>query len=823
VRASARRRLLLIETLVLSLVFTLVGRLFWVQMLDPNKPVQTAGAIHDGRIVLPAVRGEILDARGRVLVGNTSSYVITVNRSVLLAQPDHGVTILARLGALLGTPAKDLAQKITPCGVHVPNPCWTGQPYQPVPVAKSASTEALLAVSEHREDYPGVAVQTQTVRTYPGKTLAAHELGYVGQVSAADEKANASLSDADGIGRTGLEASYDLPLRGTDGYQVVKLDPRGNAVGDGRTVPATAGDTLVTSIDAGVQTLAENSLREQIAASRKAGYAAPGGAVVVMDPNTGRIIAAASYPTYDPEVFVGGISVADYQKLTRPSAGDPLLSKAIAGAYAPGSTFKLVSSSSDVMHKLASLKKSYSCPSALNIDGFIKHNFESEQIPGPVNLKLALQVSCDTWFYRFAVQEYHADQKRIAKGEQPHEYLQHMAQAYGFASSAQVDLPAGEQTVGSFADRANRLARWKQYRSQYCADAKHGYPDVKDRATRTFLTRLASENCTDGWRYRAGDNADLAIGQGETTVSPLQLAVAYSAMVNGGTVYKPTFAWAEVNPAGKVVRTVKPQVKNKLPVDKSVLAYIKDSLHFADGAPITGASAFVGSPIKTLLGGKTGTAEVYGKAATSWLATFGPTPKPKFVVVGMVEQAGTGASAAGPMVRRVWNGLLGVGGTPVLAGSSPASTLPKIVPNAVPKPLPSPGATSTKSSDQSSGARPTSRPASTPTSTSAPSPSTPSPSTPSPSTPRPSSSDPAVTPTSSRSSRSGGASTASTPRSGTSTASKTSTSKTTASKTTAARTNAPKTNAPKTNAPRTNAPRTTAPGTRASKTSAGRR
>ena len=126
-----------------------------------------------------------------------------------------------------------------------------------------------------------------------------------------------------------------------------------------------------------------------------------------------------------------------------------------------------------------------------------------------------------------------------------------MAQAYGFASSAQVDLPAGEQTVGTIADRENRLAGWKKYRAQYCADAKHGYPDVKNRTTRAYLNRLASENCTDGWRYRAGDNADLAIGQGETTVSPLQLAVAYSAMVNGGTVYKPTFGWAEVNPAGQ--------------------------------------------------------------------------------------------------------------------------------------------------------------------------------------------------------------------------------------------------------------------------------
>jgi penicillin-binding protein 2 len=736
------------------------------------------------------VRGEILDARGRVLVGNTSSYVITVNRSVLVAQPDKGAATLTRLGALLGTSAKDLNQEITPCGVHVPNPCWTGQPYQPVPVTKSASTEALLAVSEHREDYPGVAVATQTVRTYPGQTLAAHELGYVGQVSAADEKANRALNDADGIGRSGLEASYDLPLRGQDGYQVVKLDPLGNAVADDKTVPATAGDSLVTSIDAGVQSLAETALREQIAASRKAGYAAPGGAVVVMDPNTGRIIAAASYPTYNPEVFVGGISVANYDKLTSPSAGDPLLSKAIAGAYAPGSTFKLVSAASDVTNKLAGLKKPYSCPSALDIDGFIKHNFESESLSGPVNLRLALQFSCDTWFYRFAVQEYRADQKRIAKGEKPHEYLQHMALAYGFASSAQVDLPAGEQTVGTVADRENRLAGWKKNRAQYCADAKHGYPDVQNRTTRAYLKRLASENCTDGWRYRAGDNADLAIGQGETTVSPLQLAVAYSAMVNGGTLYKPTFGWAEVNPKGKVVRTIKPQVKSKLPVDKKVLAYIKDSLHFADGAPITGASAFRGSPIKTLISGKTGTAEVFGKAATSWLATFGPYPKAKFVVVGMIEQAGTGAGAAGPMVRQVWNGILGVGQPAVLAGSVPATTLPTIVPNAVPKPLPSPKA----SSSSSSSSHPSSSSKTTPTHEPSRTPSTPT------------STTPAITPTI-------------TPKR---TRTSPSTNKTRTTRTSTPKTSAPKTSAPKSSpktSPKTSAPRTSAPKTRSAASS----
>ncbi len=559
----ARRRIVLVQVLVASLVVTLLGRLFFVQMLDPNKPVQTAGVLHDGTIVLPATRGEIVDSRGRVLVANKSTYVITVNRSQLLALDDSGTGVLTRLAGLLKVSAADLAQEITPCGVHVPSPCWTGEPYQPVPVASDVSDSVLLAVSEHKEDYPGVAVETQTVRSYPDGSLAAHELGYIGQVSAADEKADPTLVDADTIGQSGLESSYDAALRGKDGYQTVKLDARGVQVGTGTTVEPTTGDTLVTSIDADVQKLAETALTKQIAVSRAAGKPATGGAIVVMDPSSGRIIAAASYPTYDPQVFVGGISVADYKALTNPAANDPLISRAIAGEYAPGSTFKLVSSSSDVMHKLATLTGEYSCPGYLDVDGRIKTNYDSESIPGGVDLRLALQYSCDTWFYKFAVQEYYADQQRIADGKKPDEYLQHMARAFGFASSAGVDLPAGEQAVGTIADRETRQADWTANKAQYCADAKKGYPDVKDPTTRAYLTQLASENCTDGWRYRAGDNADLSIGQGETLVSPLQLAVAYSAMVNGGTLWKPTIGWAEVIPPARSSRRSRPPSRTR--------------------------------------------------------------------------------------------------------------------------------------------------------------------------------------------------------------------------------------------------------------------
>ena len=674
----------MLRLLLVSLLVTLLARLMFVQLLDGDKPQQTAGVTGLGTVTVPAPRGEIVDSRGRVLVGNRTTHVLTVDRSKLDAQPDHGAAVLARLAPILKTTAADLRSEITPCGVSVPAPCWTGEPYQPVPVATDVDSGVVLAISEHAEDFAGVAVQIQTVPDYPGGTLAAHLLGYTGAVSDSDKKADPKLVDADTIGRSGLEESYDSVLRGVDGSQQVELNARGDSVGVAKTVAPTQGDTLVTSIDAGVQALAEKALADQIAASRAKGEAAPSGAIVVTDPHTGRIIAAASYPTYDPSEFVGGISAANYRKLTDPSANDPLVGRAINGALAPGSTFKLISASDDVMNRGMNYTDTYPCPGSLDVDGRTKTNYDSEAF-GPITLKFALQVSCDTFFYAPAVDEYYADQARIAAGEKPQETLQAMARAFGIGSSPGVDLPADEQAAGSYADRETRQSRWEANKADYCAAAQKGYPDVADPADRAYLTQLASENCTDGWRYRAGDNADMAIGQGETTVSPLQLAMAYSAMVNGGTLYAPTIGWAVEDATGKVVKTITPKVIRKVPVSKQLLDFFGDSLHFDDSYSVSGAGAFSGSPIQTLIGGKTGTAEVYGKQDTSWFASWGPVQPgaavstAKFVVVGMVEQAGTGASAAAPMVRQVYEGMLGATGAPVLPGAKPASAPAKVV------------------------------------------------------------------------------------------------------------------------------------------------
>jgi penicillin-binding protein 2 len=679
------KRLGIVVALVVSMMLTLFARLYYVQLLDPNKPTQTAHLLHDGSIVVPAPRGLIVDARGRPLVANTSAQVVTVDRDLLLKLPDKGTAVVARLAGLLGTTATRLSKEITPCSPKVPAPCWTGQPYQPVPVAADASTAVVLTISEHREQYPGVAVQTVTLPEYPNGSLAAHVLGYTSDITADDKKRNSDLNDADTIGVSGLEEQYDAVLRGVDGKQVVQLNPQGYTVRLGAQVPAQQGDTLVTSIDLDVQRLAEQSLAQQIRDSQRAGKPATGGAVIVMDPNTGRILAAASYPTYDPQLFIGGISTTDYRRLTDPVAGTPLLSRAIAGQYAPGSTFKLITSSSLYMHHELNLHDTYACPGSVTIDGRVKTNFESEVL-GPVTLKDALGYSCDTFFYAPTAAEYYADQNRIAKGGTAREWLQRMATQFGVGRSPGVDLPSGEQAAGSYADRETRLARWKANKSQYCADARRGYPEVRNLADRTYYTALAKENCTDGWRYRAGDNADMSIGQGETTMSPLQLALAYSALLNGGRIWEPTLGWGVVDGKGQFVKTIQPKVRNRVPVSQRLFDYVTDSLDFSRGWAVSGAFAYIGSKYQNRLGGKTGTAEVFGKQDTSWLATWGPTykqgghTKARFVVVGMVEQAGTGATAAGPMLKRIWDGLLGARGAPVIPGSRPQTRLPKVAP-----------------------------------------------------------------------------------------------------------------------------------------------
>jgi penicillin-binding protein 2 len=352
----------------------------------------------------------------------------------------------------------------------------------------------------------------------------------------------------------------------------------------------------------------------------------------------------------------------------------------VQGQFAPGSTFKLSSASAEIMSGRAPLSGTYSCPGSLKVGNATKNNFEGRGIAGSIDLRIALAKSCDTVFYGFAQTDWYADEARLGAHQKAAEALQRMARAYGFGSPPGLDLPPGEQTSGRIVDRAFKQARWDANRSTYCSDARRGYPEVTDPTRRSFLTRLAAENCSDGWRFQVGDAANLAIGQGETTVSPLQLAVAYSALVNGGTLWQPRLGRAIVDPDGKVVRQITAKSRGKVPVSQGVLDYIRSSLAFTPANGASGSVAFGGFPLdKVLVGGKTGTAEVFGKQDTSWFASWAPATGPaQYVVVAMIEQAGLGAQAAAPVVRAIYEGIYGLAGTKPALPKGPPAGIPHV-------------------------------------------------------------------------------------------------------------------------------------------------
>ncbi|WP_214110104.1 penicillin-binding protein 2 [Acrocarpospora catenulata] len=671
-----RTRFVVVHLTVITLLVVLGVRLWQVQVVRGAEFVEVATETRTRDVRVPAVRGQILDSVGRPLVRNRTALVVSVDRNRLERLPDRGSAVLARLAAVLGADPVKLKERIRPCGPKVSRPCWPGSPYQPIPVDNHVSTRQALQILERQEDFPGVTAEIQAVREYPYGSEAAQVLGYLQPVTEEElerrEGLKASFSGVDLIGRDGLESVYDQELRGKTGLRRVQVDRMGKAIGVEQQEVPVAGDTLITSIDAKVQSIVEQAL----AGAMKKAPQADGAAGVVLDVQTGRVIAMASVPTYDPSVWIGGIAEAEYQRLLSDKAGKPLVSRAIKGTFAPGSTFKVTSVSAMVADGYP-LKGTYDCPGAYMVGGRPFHNFRGIGL-GPMNLHTALVKSCDTIFYRAAYEMWLRDggRKPVPKPKDP---MANMSRAYGFGKATGIDLPG--ESPGRIPDRNWKRNLWAATRAQNCVRGKTGYPEEKDAARAAFLKKLAYENCVEGFVWRAGDAANFSIGQGDVLVTPLQLANAYAALVGDGKVRSPRLGWALVRPDGTLVKEIKAPVIGKLPIDEETRAYIKDALSevTSDG---TAAGAFNGWPMNVVkIGGKTGTAEVYGKHDTSWFASFAPTNKPRFVVVVMVSQGGMGGSTAAPAVREIYEGIYGFGKFLTPALQEPAERLPRIKPD----------------------------------------------------------------------------------------------------------------------------------------------
>ncbi len=667
-------RITVMRVLVISLFATLAMRLWSLEVLQSD---QYKSAAEDNRVreaITPAPRGMIVDANGRTVASNRTALVVSVDRSVLDRQKDAGAAVLTRLAKVLGVTPLEMVAKTRLCTATVPQPCWNGSPYQPIPVATDVSPQQALAIIEHPETFPGISADTQAVRTYPFGALAGHEVGYVGPISQAQLEKSPDRTRTDTVGLGGLEQQYDDQLRGRNGVKKLAVDRFGRVSSVVSNVDPVVGDTIVLGMDMNVQKALEDSLNQAVAG--KTTKVASG---VVLDATNGQIVAMASLPGYDPTQFVGGISQADYDRLTNADAGTPLFSRAFQGSGAPGSTFKPFSLVAAVTQQGDPLNGTYDCAPNLQVGNQSFHNFEGSSA-GPISLHEALVISCDVIFDKFAYDAWLAD-GGLRNGKQQYppakEIFVDNARKFGFGSQTGIDLPG--ETAGAVVDRAQNVKNYNQLKDSYCRRAENGYPEEPDPTKAAQFQKYAREACLDGYLYNGGAATQFAIGQGAyLNVSPLQLATAYAAIANGGTLYEPRLAKALLKPDGSLDRTIDPAVKRKLDVDPAVLAYVRDALGEVTTRG-TAAGAFGGFPLQQIhIAGKTGTAEVESQGDTSWFASFGPLPNPKYVIVMSIPNSGQGGQVAAPAARRVWEAIYGVGRPAALPGGQTPTKLPSI-------------------------------------------------------------------------------------------------------------------------------------------------
>lgn len=661
-RRSARQGRFIAVVLAVALAFiALVARLGQVQLVGTEHFSAAAATLDTRTLIVPAVRGRILDRQGRVLADNRASPVVTIERREIVERADRAESLVRDVAGVLALDPEDLLARTWLCGERgapAAPACWAGSPQVPVPLAEDVDATRALTLIEQPERFPGVAVGSRAVRDYPRPSgaSAAQVLGYLGPVRE-DEVDPAGGLDPDAlVGRAGLEEQYDGVLRGTAGHTVVSVDPRGLVTGVVSRTDPVPGRDLLTSLDASVQASAERALAAGMAKARKdpKKWPADSGAAVVLDPRSGAVAALASAPAYDPNVWTGGISSADYAALTDPASGMPLLSRAIGVELAPASTLKPASVTGAVRAGNP-LDGRYDCPASYRIGDTLFHNHESTG-RGLISFAKAIQISCDTVFYKVAYDAWAAQGGLSAPVQGPDPFAE-AAKGLGLGSRTGIDLPG--ESAGRVPDRAWKRAQWEATKDEMCARARTGYPSEKDRSRAAFLKAVASENCAGGFQVRAGDVANFAIGQGDVTATPLQVAVMYAAIANGGTVLTPRVGKATVDPATGERDPVAIGTTRDAPLSTTLDRYLRGALRDA----VTAGSVrtlFSGMP-DWPVAGKTGTGEVVGKRDTSWFVSYAPADQPRWVVSVVVAQGGPGAKAAAPVARAVHETLRGLG------------------------------------------------------------------------------------------------------------------------------------------------------------------
>jgi penicillin-binding protein 2 len=678
----SRLNLIIVQALIFSLMLALGGRLFYLQVSASVKYQDAALSIQSRDVVNPAIRGAIVDSSGIPLAMDRPGLVISVDRSTIDKLPNKGLNVLNRVAKLVGKKPESVFITTRLCG-ELPSSknagCWKGTRFQPIPVTRTATKEQALKVLENSDLFPGVSARSIPVRSYPAMAgeNAAHVLGYVGSVSETDLlNSGKNYYREESIGKDGLEFEYDDYLRGRAGIKTVTVDRVESVTRQAKSTPAISGFNLVTNLDARLQAATEEALRTSVLRSKSLGYRADGGAAIVMDVNSGKILALASYPTYDPNIWQVGLTQSQAKNLYSEDSGVPALSRPLQGMYAPASTFKTISVVA-AMDAGYDMNSTYKCPSRVQIGDREFGNFELKS-QGTMNMQKAIAVSCDTIWYKIAYDEWVRD-GGLSPHSGLHDYFFTAARGFGLGKVTGIDLPS--EASGRLPDRQWKENFYQEYKNYYCNFKKR----AKKSDLTPYLIEIARENCLDGNIIRAGDAVNFSIGQGDTLMTPIQMVQTYAAIANGGTIYKPEVARAVVKSNGEVVKEFTPQVVAENMLPKKAVKF----LHKALRSVVTdGTAAAVFSSFPVTVAGKTGTGQDLSKNKdgsakddTSWFASFAPIKKPKYAVVMVVSQGGFGSSISAVGVRDIYAALYGV----VDGAIDPTK---KIFPNGIPTKLP---------------------------------------------------------------------------------------------------------------------------------------
>lgn len=631
---SPRVRMSVLGVVVFALFAALFSRLWYLQVMA-SEQFQVEAQANSIRVVpVEAPRGRILDRNGKVLVDNRISVQVTIDRTVINELDD------AERTAVLTAVAEGLARSSTPKTVEQLEADLANQrysPYVPVPVAGDVPEELKIWIDEHGEELPGVAAERVAVRRYPYGQLAAHVVGYTGQINDAEyeEKAGSAKTYTrnDEIGKYGVEKVYEDDLRGRPGSRSIEVDAENNAIRTVDEVEPIAGDDVVLNLDIDVQAQAEQALQSGLAIAKDrpcigcpAAPKAEVGSTVVLDPRSGGVVAMASFPTFNPARFVDGISDLEWADLTAEGNNAPLNNWAIQGQYAPGSTFKPFTA-------VAALQAGLITPDSTIFDDgeyevpdctgeSCRFSNDNSKAYGVVDLRRSLTVSSDFYYYGLGAR-FWIEQDRLGGPERNADLLKQ----WGFDADTGVDLSSEQE--GRIPSPA-----W----------------------LKAFCEEL--ECVEDAWR--TGRSVIMAIGQGEVLLTPLQIASGYATIGNGGTVWEPHVVKEIRDGVTKELkRTIEPVKKSTIEIRPEWQAALIDGLKgVTSGEGGTAVGAFSGFAHDTYpIAAKTGTAQVGQKAPTAVFGAFGPANAPQYAMSVLLEESGYGGSVAAPVARRLFDVL----------------------------------------------------------------------------------------------------------------------------------------------------------------------